>query len=156
MDNGTDQEKFDEDSWAEGIIAEARARVEADPNNPSRWAELGYICSSALHRPLQAIEPYREALKLKPNDLGYLFGLGGVLRDAGRPAEAEATYRQMLAVAPTAPEAHHLAAIGLQGLGLIGQALAELHEAIRLDPADRHHHAEIGGILERAGRLGEA
>ena len=82
------------------------------------------------------------------------FALGH--HQAGRLAEAEAIYRQILATAPRQPDALH-------GLGLIACATGHYYEAVRLmadavalAPQQPGWHSNLAAALSRLGRFDEA
>lgn len=79
--------------------------------------------------------------------------------DAGRLAEAEATYRELLAVAPRHARAHNNLGSVLQFQGRVGEALACYVEAARQGPAlwqppyNIANYYKLTGQIERAVRL---
>jgi predicted Zn-dependent protease len=56
-------------------------------------------------KPDQAIQTYRRGLDRDPNAAVLYRGLGSVLEDAGKPAEAAAAYREYARLSPQAPDA---------------------------------------------------
>ncbi len=83
-------------------------------------------------------------------------GIATAHHQAGRVAEAEGIYRQILAVAPQHAEAlHYLGLLECQrgqseiGIGLIGQSIA-------MDPQNAAAHSNLGNILRDLGHLDEA
>jgi transitional endoplasmic reticulum ATPase len=75
--------------------------------------------------PLEAIDPLRQAVRASPDNVPLRRHLGDVLLAAGRPAEAEQTYREALAMAP----GDHGIALGL---ATAFHALGRHHEAMVL------------------------
>ena len=75
---------------------------------------------------------------------------------AGRLAEAEALYRQILAVQPNhAASMHNLGIIARQR-GQLDLAIQWIEQAIALDPNDATGHSNLGAIYHSLGRLDEA
>ena len=66
---------------------------------------------------------------LADGDVDARYNLAVALGHAGRQAEAEAQFRQVLQVAPDRADAHNNLGIVLAGLGRLAEARAEFHDA---------------------------
>ena len=75
---------------------------------------------------------------------------------AGRLTEAEALYRQILAVEPRRPEALHLLGVIAQQVGRNDLAVELIGQAIALQPNSPEAHSNLGMALRNEGRLDEA
>jgi len=75
---------------------------------------------------------------------------------AGRMAEAEALYRQVLAQEPNRAEAHFNLGEILGRLGKTDQSIACYERAIQFKADFREAHYNLGNALKEAGRLDEA
>jgi predicted O-linked N-acetylglucosamine transferase (SPINDLY family) len=75
---------------------------------------------------------------------------------AGRLAEAEAIYRQVLAEVPDHADALQLLGLVAGQVGDLATACALLGRAIALEPAVAEHHCNLGEFLSRAGKWDEA
>ena len=75
---------------------------------------------------------------------------------AGRFAEAAASYEQSLALAPGNPQAHNNLAVAFAEQRLFDRALAHYGEALRLDAKYAEAHYNLGNALRELGRLGDA
>jgi predicted O-linked N-acetylglucosamine transferase (SPINDLY family) len=75
---------------------------------------------------------------------------------AGRLAEAEALYRQILAVDPDQPHALHLLGVLASQVGQPGAAIELIGRAIAVAPAMSEFHGNLGRVLWRNGRPAEA
>ncbi|MGC8745479.1 MAG: tetratricopeptide repeat protein [Candidatus Saccharicenans sp.] len=74
--------------------------VQSQPQNPwSGWLKLAqaYQNSKAID---QAILAYKEAIKLKPDDIKSYYSLGQLLAAAGQYAEAEAAFKKLIEINP--------------------------------------------------------
>ncbi len=89
-------------------------------------------------------------------DLRRLFEQGVMAHNAGRIAEAESAYRQVLRVeAGNAPALHMLGFLKAQQ-GRYDEAIALLHKAVRANPADPAILSHYAGALMAAQRFDEA
>jgi len=82
--------------------------------------------------------------------------LGNTLCDLGRPAEAEASYREAVRLRPNFPEAHYNLGNTLYALGRPAEAEASYREAVRLRPNLPEAHYNHGNTLYDLGRPAEA
>src|SRR5581483_340786 len=103
-----------------------------------------------------AEENYRSALRLVPDSQVTLLGLGVLLNQRRRPAEAEPLLRAAAAntARPPSWQAKVARSLGLS-LDLQGkteEALEAWQRAIALDPTDAEAHRELNALLYRLGR----
>src|SRR5256885_3490841 len=75
---------------------------------------------------------------------------------AGRLAEAEALYRQVLATEPEQPDALHLLGMIAYQVGRPAAALELIDRALRARPMDPEFHHDRGVVLQAQGHLDEA
>ncbi|MGH0031812.1 MAG: tetratricopeptide repeat protein, partial [Myxococcota bacterium] len=97
---------------------------------------------------------YRESLAIEPqpaiyNDLGF------VLERQGLPDEADAMYRQALALDPGSAAAHTNLAASLARRGELDEAERHFREALALGPSAAAHSG-LGMVLQQQGRTDEA
>ena len=102
---------------------------------------------------------YRSALRLAPDSQTVLLGLGVLLNQTRRPAEAEPLLRAAArnTARPPAWQAKIARNLGL-ALDLQGkteEALAAWQRAIALDPTNAEAHRELNALLYRMGRTQE-
>ena len=81
---------------------------------------------------------------------------GNALRDLGRPAEAEASYREALRLRPDYPEAHNNLGARCGTSADLAEAEASCREALRLRPDFPEAHSNLGNALRDLGRPTEA
>jgi len=82
--------------------------------------------------------------------------LGIALSDLGRPAEAEASFREALRVRPNYPEGHNNLGKVLDDTDRPAEAEASFREALRLRPNYLDAHNNLGKVLNDLGRPAEA
>jgi predicted O-linked N-acetylglucosamine transferase (SPINDLY family) len=93
--------------------------------------------------------PYREA-----GDQALQVALGH--HQAGRLAEAEALYRQVLDRAPDHPDALHFLGVLAGQAGRPDRAIALIGRAIAAQPANALYHSNLGEVYRRSGELDRA
>jgi Flp pilus assembly protein TadD len=103
-----------------------------------------------------ALEQFREALRIAPGDVDALDNYGAALTRVGRFDEAEAQFRKGLSLAPSRANLHHHLGMALQSQGHYEEALVYLSEAVRLSPEYAAAHTSRGQVLEQLGRNDEA
>src|SRR4051812_4942981 len=102
---------------------------------------------------------YRSALRLAPDSQVTLLGLGVLLNQTRRPAEAESLLRAaaMNTARPPSWQAKLARSLGLS-LDLQGktdEALEAWQRAVALDPTNAEAHRELNALLYRLGRARE-
>jgi tetratricopeptide (TPR) repeat protein len=93
----------DEQNWSElASLYETHAEIVADPTQKaSLLIERAKLLRTALASPIQAIETFERALKLKPDDPEALAGLAELRQASGDAAEALRAIQQLARNAPT-------------------------------------------------------
>ncbi|HVT87535.1 MAG TPA: tetratricopeptide repeat protein [Tepidisphaeraceae bacterium] len=75
---------------------------------------------------------------------------------AGRLADAEKDYRQVLSVQPDHSDALHLLGVLEYQQGKLEQALQHIQRAIQIQPAAPHYYGNLGLVLEATDRIDDA
>jgi hypothetical protein len=96
-----------------------------------RWA--GAL--AAEHRYAEAASAYAAAWRIQPDE-GRAQNLGDCAMMLGRPGDAEKAFRDAVALAPRNSDAHFSLAYALYDQKRLAEALAELDEALKLDPGN--------------------
>ncbi len=105
----------------------------------------------------QAVDAYRQAIKLDPTLAAAYHGLGRVYVNMGRAADALGPMRTAVRLDPGNSFAHVNLAITLENLRHFDEALTELNEAKRLNPKNANIHNELGNLLNNyLGRTSDA
>lgn len=125
----------------ENALACYREAQRIDPDD-RRWPYLEAFALDARGDLEPAARKYRAVLESPPNRVTVLLRLADVEHRLGRPAAAEALWREALALDPRQPAAHYgLGRLALAG-GEAAAAAAALERAVELAPAaGRVHHA---------------
>jgi tetratricopeptide (TPR) repeat protein len=110
-----------------------------------------------MRRPLdEALNYYRDALRLDPASVEAHNNLGNLLDKMGRKDEAMAQYREALRLRPEAPLAHDNLGTLLIQLGRFEDGMREYTEAARLKPDDPLPHYLMGKAWLRHGQSAKA
>ena len=130
-----------------GRTIDARESDASIPREARRAYERG-VKAAARGKVEEAVQGYREALRIAPEYVYALNDLGVLLTRAGRPAEAVQVLRQAVAIAPSSyPPALNLA-IALLDVGKSEEADGYATKAAELDPSA----AEAPFVSARAAR----
>lgn len=89
-----------------GLLAHGRRWAQADAQNPLAWFVQGRALAE-MGRHAEAIDAYRQNLRLAPRDVWARNNLGNAWRDSGRPREAMQAYRQAVETDPDYLPAWH-------------------------------------------------
>jgi Flp pilus assembly protein TadD len=143
----------------QGRIGEAHrlfsAAVKVQPRAPQGWANLGQALLG-LKRGTEALECLYKARALAPDDINILSQHANTLLSLGRPGDALAEFRQVLARDPRHLEARINCGLAQAALGLSEQALVEFDTALALAPGHPIVQFNRGVALFKLGRYAEA
>ena len=104
----------------------------------------------------EALDHYRRAIEIRPNDADTHNNYGSALRELGQIDNAKREYEIALTLQPNYVEARlNLATLFLQG-GKTSEAIAQLEEAKRIQPNDPIVRTDLGNALMKSGRAREA
>jgi tetratricopeptide (TPR) repeat protein/thiol-disulfide isomerase/thioredoxin len=104
----------------------------------------------------QAVQLFRGALELDPNNTETLNSLATSLRALRRPKEAVATYRQAIEQAPNSAMLHSNLGLSYIELRDPAQALIAFREAVRLNPGLSIAQQNLGIIFAQKGEFDAA
>lgn len=116
--------------------------------------------ATAAQQNSDAIVYYTQAAQAKPDDFGTEYNLGVLEQNAGKPAAAEAAYRQALPL--KAPDPKSSAALRenlawlLKSGGKLEEAATLLTQAAQSDPTSVSVQDNLGAVYEKQGKKGLA
>jgi len=110
-----------------------------------------------------AIEQYRMALAIAPDNLAALNNLGTTLASEGTAAanhtkvqQAIACFRNALQIDPASKVTHYNLGVALASNGEMGAAMVQYRQALVIDPDFADAHLNLGNALRKSGQLDEA
>lgn len=136
-------------------IIEYRNAVEKDPRDGEVRAKLAdaYLRAGDAS---QAVQEYVRAADLRSDDINLALKAGGLLLLGGRFDDAKLWAEKVLAKQSNHLEAQILLANSLAGLKDLNAAVAEIEEAIRLDPDRAATYTNLGAFELRRGQIDSA
>ena len=127
-------------------------------DNPIAQNDLGNALSEA-GRPQEAMEHFREAVRLKPRYAMAHNNLGGVLAQTGHLQEAIEHFQEALRLKPNNADSamtHNNLGHALAQTGQLQEAMEHFQEALRLKPDYATAHNNLGNALLQTGQSQEA
>jgi YYY domain-containing protein len=143
-----------QDPPGQPTLAELEAQNQADPSAAGPAFGLAQRYRS-LGRLDDAAKVLGKAAETNANDIAMHHLLGDILRDAGRPDEAEAAYTKAAEAAPTVGNYNKLG-FELIGMGRPERAEPALLKAIQIDPSEPEPYFNLGQVYERLGKREQA
>lgn len=141
-----------------GQLAQAEAIyrqvLQIEPAHPDALNLLGLIAYQTGQNE-QAANLIRRAISANKRVPDYHHNLGNILIALGRFAEAEASLREALILAPSA-EVHNNLGSALQRQGRIAEAIECYRWAVKLKPDSAVRWNNLGGALQLLGAIEEA
>ncbi len=125
-----------------------RLAVSEEPSEPG--AESGSQAPSD-----EAIEAFRKAAWLEPDEGDFHFILGEALLRAQRPAEAAVAFEEAAWADPANGQYQMALGLALRSVGRIDDAVSAFRQAVRVLPGDEHARNGLGVCLMDLGQTGE-
>lgn len=136
-------------------LAFSRQWIATDPANVNGHFNLGYALVQA-GRVAEAAEPYREAVRLKPDSALARNNLGDALLKTDRADEAEPHLREAVRLDPSLPAAHYNLGLILAQRGQFDAAAESFAEAIRRKPHFPEARMNLGNAHAARGEFDAA
>ncbi len=121
-----------EQGWP-GMLSLARVQLQREPGHADWWFLQGYaLARQGKHA--EAVESYRQATRISPEDESSWLALGGSQIELGQSGQAIQTFRQALRYRPESAQAYLALADLYQRQGQPDLALPNYRESVRYDP----------------------
>ena len=104
----------------------------------------------------EAIESYKQAIKLNPDDAYAHTRLGVAYYKSGKYQEAIKSYKRAIRLDPDYRDAHHNLGVAYDELGRYKEAIESYKQAIRIDPDYADVHNNLGNAYSKLGMYKEA
>jgi Tfp pilus assembly protein PilF len=127
----------------------------SEPGNYLAWFNLGFAYEK-MGRHREAIEAWREAVRLKPDNAIAWFNLGVVYGNLGRHREAIDARREALRLKPDNAIAWNNLGFSYGEMGRYREAIEACREAVRLKPYYADAWFNLGVVYGKLGRNREA
>jgi tetratricopeptide (TPR) repeat protein len=149
--------------WARALIGlddgagaerKLQALLERDPKDVEALFQTGRALAAQC-RFEAAVDSYRSALAIKPEQTFVWNNLATALRECERLEEAEESLRRALAIDSKLVGLHTNLAMVLRGLGRAEESFAVTRHALELEPDNPDGHRRLAFALMTMGRLEE-
>jgi tetratricopeptide (TPR) repeat protein len=135
--------------------AMARHKLDRDPVDFSAQYNLGAMLQVRGAIP-EALEHYKRAVQLRPDDPVANNAFGGALLATGKTDEAIAHLQTSLKLRPDNFDAHYNLGNAYASQEKFSEAEKEFREAVKLNPEDSSAEGNLGGALAAAGKFAES
>lgn len=125
------------------------------PNNSLAHGNKAFLLNEAGNAPA-AVEEYREAVRLAPDDVTLRTDLSSLLLAQGNFAESEEHLRRLVDARPRDIRIRNNLAAALYHLHRYDEAIAQFRVALELDPNNWMMHSNLASALQDAGKFQEA
>ncbi len=146
--------RLSEEDYA-GALSFFLKALEADPRNPFVWLLAGY-CYGELGHYQEAMEEFKQAIRIKPDYAEAHYNLGVTYGELGRHQEAIEAFKQAIRIKPDDAEAHYNLGVTYGELGHYQEAMEAYKQAIRIKPDYADAHYNLGVTYGELGRHSEA
>ena len=124
-------------------------------NTLMAYNNLGNTLSEANRIP-EAMDLFKQALRINPDNDAAYYNLGTALALTGRMSEAIAQYEQALRIRPNFAKAHNNLGNALLLTGRTSEAIDQYEQALLIRPNFAEAHGNLGAALGQMGRISEA
>jgi tetratricopeptide (TPR) repeat protein len=145
----------DDETMRRATLVEFPDSEEANRALATELLDEGYALVQ-LGRMPEAIVPYEQALRIKPDDAEAHCNLAVALLAVGRVPEAIGHWEQTLRIKPDQDVALDNLGVALLRVGRVQEAVGRCEQALRIKPDDADAHYNLGLAMVRLGRVPEA
>ena len=107
------------------------------------WFYLG-IAHADLGKHQEAIESFKQAIRLDPDDADAHLNLGAAYGELGKWKESIKSFKQALRIDPDYAKAHYNLGTAYHNTGKYKDAIESYKQAIKIDPDDARAHNNLG------------
>ncbi|HZC23360.1 MAG TPA: protein kinase [Candidatus Binatia bacterium] len=136
--------------WTELALANGNKATALNNSLPTAYVTLGQIHSSLGQNDL-ALSEFQRALRLDSRNADALQGEAHSYNLAGRTADAEAAYKQAIALRPDYWDGYNSLGLFYDDHGKYDDAIAQLQHAIQLTPDNAQAYSNLGAAYLDSG-----
>jgi len=125
--------------------------VQADPQSPYAWNNLGLAYLGEGNQLDKAESAFRKQIEINPYDEYAYNNLGRLLRRLNRSDEAVAAFRKQIEIVPLDKWAHKNLGMTLLVMKKYGDAIAELEKAAQITPDDAQLKFSLAAAYQISG-----
>jgi len=129
--------------------------IEVTQNNYLAYNNLG-IAYGSLGRHQDAIETYKQAIRIKPDFVEAHYNLGVAYGKLGREQDEIEAYKQAIRIKPDYADAHYNLGIAYGELSRYQDAVEAYKQAIRIKPDYAEAQSNLGVVYSKLGRHQDA
>jgi tetratricopeptide (TPR) repeat protein len=149
---------------ADALTLKPRVIPAADPialsNKPEKIDPQVFVATGRMYESqgetARALEQYRKALKVAPNDMSALLCSARLYDRQGQYDEATRLYRVATTKHPNNALAFNDLGLCYARQGQVPSSLEALQQAVRLEPTSKRYGNNLATVLVEAGRINEA
>ncbi|MBB4290746.1 putative CXXCH cytochrome family protein [Rhizobium leguminosarum] len=135
----------------EKAVEDLRAYVETNADVAETQSNYGFFLFGQ-QRTADAEAAFRRAISLDPTLEGSRANLAEFYRATGQNDNSEQTYREAISISPEHADLRYGHALSLVRKKAMADAIKELEEAVRLDPASSRYKTTLAVALDSVGR----
>ncbi len=136
--------------WTELALANGNKATALNDSLPTAYVTLGQV-HSALGQNDLALSEFQRALRLDSRNADALQGEAHSYDQAGRTADAEAAYKQAIALRPDYWDGYNSLGLFYDDHGKYDDAIAQLQHAIQLTPDNAQAYSNLGAAYLDSG-----
>lgn len=149
---------------ADALTLKPRVIPAADPialsNKPEKIDPQVFVATGRMYESqgetARALEQYRKALKVAPNDMSALLCSARLYDRQGQYDEATRLYRVATTKHPNNALAFNDLGLCYARQGQVPSSIEALQQAVRLEPTNKRYGNNLATVLVEAGRINEA
>ena len=119
------------------------------------WSLLG-TAAVQLRMPKEAMQAFRKAIYINPNNPEILNNMGNLLKNEGKLDDALKAFKKALSFNPNFAEAYSNMATVMHAKGMLSQALKAYQKAITIKPNFFEALSNLGNIFKEQGKINKA
>jgi S1-C subfamily serine protease/Tfp pilus assembly protein PilF len=119
------------------------------------YFQIGY-CNAELGNYIKAIEAFKQAIRIDPNNASAYGNLGKIYSSLGLDKDAIEACKQAIRIDPDHVDAYYGLGLTYYSLGLYKDAIEAFKQAIRINPDDADPHFSLGISYFRIGAKSSA